>query len=262
MQNSSSGFYIGYNYAYGSMSAPTNPVVTWMFTDNHGPHDLMNLWESNIVEMFGSDGYFGGSSHGTALRNYFTGYHPLSGNRGNPVQFNRLSYHYSLVGNVLGSVQMNPSKYAEAADGCGGSCTGIYRLGYPNIGNAGLTDVTGNAVPGGMKYPDSKVASTLLRWGNYDYFNDATQWNVSEIPGGVSIPTDQIIPKSYYYSSRPAWFPANAPWPAIGPDVTNGSGDASGHVNKIPSQLCWESRNLVAGGSFNASDAILPAAQA
>ena len=77
LQNSSSGFYVGYNYGYATMAAPTNGPVTWMFTDNHGPHDMMNLWEGNIGEMFGSDGYFGGSSHGTVLRNYFTGYNPV-----------------------------------------------------------------------------------------------------------------------------------------------------------------------------------------
>ena len=131
MQNSSSGFYIGYNYAYGSMASATNAPVTWMMSDNHGPHDMMNLWEGNVSELFGSDGYFGGSSHGTVLRNYFTGYNPNSGNTDNPIRFNRLSYFYNLVGNVLGSTQLNPTKYGETQDGCGGLCKAIYRLGYP-----------------------------------------------------------------------------------------------------------------------------------
>ena len=224
-----------------------------MFTDNHGPHDMMNLWESNVSEMFGSDGYFGGSSHGTVLRNYFTGVNPNSGNTDNPVRFNRLSYYYNMVGNILGSSQMSPAKYAETQDNCGGTCSGIYRLGWPNIGNAGLTDVTGNAVPGGMTYPDAKVSTTMLRWGNYDYFNKVTRFVTAEIPSGVTVPTDQIIPKSYYYAGRPAWFPAAVAWPPIGPDVTGGNADTSGHVNKIPAQLCWESRSLKTGGTFNAA---------
>lgn len=253
MQNSSSGFYIGYNYAYGSMSQATDAPVTWMFTDNHGPHDMMNLWEGNVAEMFGSDGYFGGSSHGTIFRNYFTGYNPNSGNTDNPVRFNRLSYFYNMVGNVLGSSQLNPTKYTETLDGCGGACKAIYRLGYPNIGNAGLTDVTGNGVPGGMTYPDAKVASTMLRWGNYDYFNDAARFVASEIPSDAPTPTDQVLAKSYYYTSRPAWMPASVAWPPIGPDVTGGTADAAGRAGKIPAQLCWESRNLKAGGAFSAS---------
>jgi hypothetical protein len=253
MQNSSSGFYIGYNYAHGSMATATDAPVTWMLTDNHGPHDMMNLWEGNVSEMFGSDGYFGGSSHGTILRNYFTGYNPNSGNTDNPVRFNRLSYYYNMVGNVLGSTQMSPAKYGETLDGCGGECSAIYRLGYPNIGNAGLTDVTGHAVPGGMTYPDAKVASTMLRWGNYDYFHRTARFVSGEIPSGVPVPGDQVLTKSYYYAARPAWFPAGVAWPPIGPDVTGGTADASGHVSKIPAQLCWESRNLKAGGTFNAA---------
>jgi hypothetical protein len=253
MQNSSSGFYIGYNYGYGSMAAATDGPVTWMYTDNHGPHDMMNLWEGNIDELFGSDGYFGGSSHGTVVRNYFTGYNPNFNSTGEPVRFNRLAYFYNLIGNVLGSTQLNPPKYASVGENCGGNCNGVFRLGYPNIGNASLTDVTGNAVPGGMTYPDAKVTSTLLRWGNYDYFHRSVQWNAAEIPSGTSVPTDQVIPTSYYYTSRPTWFTAGVPWPPIGPDVSGGNGDTSGHVNKIPAQLCWESSKLVSGGAFNSS---------
>ncbi|MGI8570263.1 MAG: Ig domain-containing protein [Methylocella sp.] len=35
--------------------------------------------------------------------------------------------------------------------------------------------------------------------------------------------------------------------------MADGNGDTSGHVNKIPAQLCWETSNLSGGGSFNAS---------
>ena len=125
LQYSASGFYIGYNYFYSSMSSATAQPVTWVVTDNHGPHDTMNLWEGNTGELFGSDGYYGGSSHGTIARNYWTGYHPVSGHVDNPVRFNRLSYYYSLVGNVLGSAEMNPTKYVETQDSCGGSCKAI-----------------------------------------------------------------------------------------------------------------------------------------
>ena len=251
MQNSSSGFFIGYNYSYGSMAVATDAPVTWTLEDNHGPHDMMNLWEGNIAEMFGADGYFGSSSHGTAVRNYITGYNPNFGTTGNPIRLNRLSYYYSLVGNVLGSDALKPTKYTETLDQCGGSCIAIYRLGYPNIGNASLTDTTGYPVAG-MTYPDAKVSSTLLRWGNYDYYNASTRWLASEIPADASVPGDQVIPNSYRYASRPAWLPAIVAWPPIGPDVTGGTGDSSGHVNKIPAQLCWENRKLP-GGTFNAS---------
>jgi hypothetical protein len=252
LQNSSSGFYIGYNYGYATASTPSGGPATWMFTDNHGPHNVMNLWEGNIGELFGSDGYFGSSSHGTALRNYFTGYNPIFGSADNPVRLNRLSYYYNLVGNVLGSANLKPRQYQQKLDNCADG-SAIYRLGYPNIGNCSLTDVTTHPVPGGMTYPDAKVASTLLRWGNYDYFNKEARFLAAEIPTGVAVPSHKSIPNSYYYSSKPAWWPVGVAWPPIGPDVKGGNGDASGRVNKIPAQVCWEARRLGSGGSFNAA---------
>ena len=254
LQNSSSGFYVGYNFSYGSASQATDAPVTWTFEDNHGPHDMMNLWEGNVGEMFGSDGYYGGSSHGTAFRNHLTGYNRNSGNNDEPIRLNRLSYYYNIVGNVLGSSNWSASMYSQTTNNCTGG-TAIFRIGYPNIGNCGLTDVTGNGVPGGMSYPDVKVASTLLRWGNYDYFNKSTRWDAAELPAGVAAPSDQVLPNSYYYSNRPAWFNASVPWPPIGPEVTGGAafGDTTGHVSKIPAQLCWDARNLAGGGTFNAA---------
>jgi hypothetical protein len=149
LQNSSSGFYMGYNFSYGSASeSGTNQPVTWTFDDNHGPHDMMNLWEGNVGEMFGSDGYFGGASHATVFRNHLLGYNRNSGRSDEPVRLNRLSYAYNVVGNVLGVSLWTPAKYEQRAEGCTGGA-GIYRLGYPNIGNCSLSDTTGYAVPGG-----------------------------------------------------------------------------------------------------------------
>lgn len=196
--------------------------------------------------MFGADGYYGGAAWATALRNYFLGYNPNGNVSGNAVQLKRMNYYYNMVGNVLGSTSQNPTVYDT---GC--NVPNIYELGYPNTGNCDTVAFDGFTVPGG--YPDSKVASTLMRWGNYDYFNHATRFVSSEIPSGVSVPSDQIIPNSYYYASTPAWWSAGIPWPPIGPDVTGGNGDTSGHVNKIPAQLCWETSNLLGGGSFNAA---------
>ena len=140
LQNSSSGFDIGYNSSYGSVATETNALVSWTFADNHGPHDMMNLWEGNVGEIFGSDGYFGGSSHATAFRNHFTAFNRNSGTSDEPVRLNRLSYHYNIVGNVLGSSSWAAGKYNQTWNNCYGG-TGVYRLGYPNIGNCSLTDV-------------------------------------------------------------------------------------------------------------------------
>jgi hypothetical protein len=253
LQNSSSGFYLGYNFSYGSGSQSANQPVTWTFMDNHGPHDMMNLWEGNVGEMFGSDGYYGGSSHATVFRNHLTGVNRNSGNTGEPIVLNRLSYSFNIIGNVLGASTSSISQYLQQSEGCSNG-VGIYRIGYPNIGNCSLQDVTGLPVPGGMAYPDAKVSSTLLRWGNYDYFNRAARWNAAELPSGVAQPGDQGLPASYIYTSRPSWF-GSVPWPAIGPDVSGGTafGAGAGNVHKIPAQLCWDNRNLAGGGTFSAA---------
>jgi hypothetical protein len=244
LQYSASGFYVGYNYFHSSMAnAPPAPqIVTWVVIDNHGPHNVLNLWEGNTGELFGSDGYYGGSSHGLVVRNHWTGYHAVSGARDNPIRLNRLSYYYSLLGNVLGSAAMAPTKYSETQTACGGSCLAIYRLGWPNIGNSSLTDVTGLHVAG-MVYPDAKVANTLLRWGNYDYRTGATRWEPSEVPSDAPVPADHVIPASYAHRGKPAWMPADAPWPLIGPDV-------SGLVGTSAAKRCWD--RIAAGGAFNA----------
>ncbi len=254
LSNSSSAFYLGYNYEYGTPSISGTALVTWSFDNTHAPFNIMNLWEGNIGEMWGADSYFGGSGYTTALRNYFTGYNPNYGVTGDAVQIDRLAYYYNVVGNVIGSTNQSPNAYV----GC--SMPAIYRLGMPNLGNCSLSPWDGVTPTGG--YPDPKVSATLLRWGNYDYFNKATQYNPAEIPSGVAVPTSQTIPNSYYYASQPSWWPASIHWPPIGPDVTGGNGDTSGHVNMIPAQVCWNTLKLGSGGQFNAASCYTAAAPA
>jgi hypothetical protein len=205
---------------------------------------MMNVYEGNISELWGADGYFGGSGYGTALRNYITGWNPYWNNGSDAIRLLRGAYDYNVVGNIIWSSLQSPGYYDNS---CG---TGIYSLGYPNIGNCSTVDGTPTVFQG-VSYPDASVKTTLLRWGNYDYFNKAARFVASEIPTGVTVPTDQVIPNSYYYSAIPAWWPAVVAWPPIGPDVTGGNGDTSGHVNKIPAQVCWETRNLLKGTSKN-----------
>lgn len=275
--DSSSGGVVGYNYSYGSGgSGILNPdgsdsyVVTWTFDDNHGDFDWLNLDEGNIGEMYGSDGYWGGAGYGMAFRNFFLGLNrngapTYNNNLGDTVRLTRAAYDYSIIGNVLGNSVAAPSGY----EGCEDFYTddsptfySIYQLGYPNLGNCSTTPYDGSYPPGVTSYPDPNVAGTLLRWGNYDYFNRDVQWNASEIPSTLTVPTCHKLPDSFYYSRRPDWFPRHIPWPPIGPDVKGGTasfGDNSGHVNDIPAQLCWTKRKLLTGGTFNASACYSPA---
>ena len=257
------GSVIAYNFVSRPQPSPTSIFVTWGISDNHGPHNMLNLYEGNITPMLGSDGYYGGSSHSTFFRNLITG--ATTGLRGvvetgNPIWLKRLSYYYNIVGNVIGSVETAPHYYEEAGENCQPYwCTSPYQLGYPNLGNHSYD---GSGLPyqpnPPIAYPDANVRSTLLRWGNYDFFHKAVRWEASEIPEGAAVPSDRNLPNSYYLTSKPSWFGSVA-WPPIGPDVTAtshggvGTEDASGHANKIPAQLCWESRNLIGGGPFSAA---------
>src|SRR5206468_5948895 len=105
---------------------------------------------------------------------------------------------------------------------------------------------------------DPLVATSLLRWGNYDTVNNAVRFVPAEVPTtgvpfvrGNPVPATQTLPPSFFLTSKPSWWGTpwgNPPWPAIGPGVTGGnvvagSGPAStlgGHVYKIPARLCFE----------------------
>jgi hypothetical protein len=104
------------------------------------------------------------------------------------------------------------------------------------------------------------VASTLLRWGNYDTVTNGVRWcgnssspgwsttcgSVSEIPTGLSdgyanpVPTTTTLPASFVYASKPAWWPSGKAWPLNGPDVSAGNlPGLGGHANSTPAQDCY-----------------------
>jgi len=70
------------------------------------------------------------------------------------------------------------------------------------------------------------------------------QWNASEIPtaavpfvNGNPVPATHSLPSSFYLTTKPIWW-GPMPWPAIGPDVTGGTGPG-GFSYAIPAQACY-----------------------
>jgi PKD repeat protein len=208
-------------YNYGWQSCFLNqPYQFCMIDCNHGPHTMMCLWEGNMAEQFQNDGYHGSGSHQTLFRNWFHGLHPVWTDNRKMIDLCRAAYYHNIVGNVLGASSWTPANYEAGV----GATNTIYRFGFPNMTNESTSPEVPWSSAYGLSYPDARVKSTLLRHGNYDYFNKAAVWdpNIS----------DHSLPASLLYTSKPSYF-GSLQWPPIGPDVP-------GFVTNIPAKARWD----------------------
>ena len=201
----------------------------------HQVGSSLNLVEGNSFwKMWGDD--FHGSS---ALQTYYRNHAQDHG-------FDLNSYHrwHNFVGNVIGATTVYKTLATDSTKYDRFSSFG-FRLGYsgPNA-SSGATDGVAS---------DSGVWTTAMLWGNYAT-TGGTRWLSAEVPSGDAVfpnpvPASQVLPNSFYKSSRPPFFVINgvgtAVWPPIGPDVSGGT-YLAGHANKIPAQLAYEA----AGGAI------------
>jgi hypothetical protein len=212
----SSGNVWAYNLFYFTVGS------YYAIDSNHGPHNVCNLYEGNVITNFLSDGYFGSESDGTIFRTWITG----KGSGASPnsigwtVALKRLTRDYSIVGNVLG------------LSGFSYSGPDTLSLGQPNIGNGDYTlppappwsDWLTRNGPSSMQQLDSGVQGTLVRKGNYNYSNSTL-----ESLGG------DALPASLFRTSKPAWF-GNLAWPPIDP-ATAGTKSEADVMKLIPAGL-------------------------
>lgn len=237
-QYGTSANYFGYNFGH-------QVEAGWefsgaMFSDNHGAHDMMNLWEGNVGEMLQADAYYGSSSHGTLFRNHFTAQNAAKQGNFKALSLDRWAYYYNIVGNVLGGPGSTYAYYDVDVDGFGYENGTIYRLGYPNIGS------NGHGAADGMGDRDAMVRDTALRVGNYDYFNHCV-WD-DEASGCVADPAALDLPDSMIYAAEPAWWPGDKQWPAFTPERDGFDPDVP---IKIPAHDCFELLDLENGGAFD-----------
>ncbi|MDR3642143.1 MAG: fibronectin type III domain-containing protein [Candidatus Doudnabacteria bacterium] len=214
----------------------------------HTAGSAMILYEGNIGNGLTGDNFHGTHNFVTSFRDYWTGWQPACYNgtanhfsscTGPFVALDLRAYSrfYNFIGDVLGTAEIH-SSYQNGS-------SPIFALGSGNTENS----VT---VP-----DDSLVATTLMRWGNYDTVNNAVRWNAGEVPSGIGayanpVPASQTLPASFYYSAKPAWWPSTIAWPPIGPDVSGGNiTGVAGHANIIPAEACYNSMGGSADGTGN-----------
>jgi hypothetical protein len=267
MFGQASGAVIGYNFSIDNQFG--NNYVNGSYSV-HNAGNEMNLWEGNSFASIMADDSWGASTQQTYFRNMIIGWAKGRTNSTFPVFIASFNRAFNLVGNVMGQPGYHNQYHAYATSTNGGvgaalQNTSIYNLGW---GGGGATC--------GSPPCDALVFSTLMRWGNYDTVNGATQWNSTEAsPAAVTYvhanftssyfsSLAHTLPASLYYTSKPSWWPSVTAWPPIGPDVSSGnigtcSGTYSGaqatsssqctggslssawasHANSIPAQDCY-----------------------
>ena len=235
-----SGFVIAYNMSIAGTG--TNQLQD--VYDSHNAGGGFNLFEGNqILGFFNDTSTWGSAGLSTLFRNRIVGWEP-----GYTVQTNAFNIYsfargYNLVGNVLGQPGYHtvyeaypPNSYTST------QCNqALFYLGFSGGGCASV-----NSVPN-----DTLVRSTLMRWGNYDTVNAAVQWNATEAsPASATYINanfsssyfsglSHTLPASLYLSAKPSWW-GTMPYPAIGPDVSSGTGPGGFSYN-IPAANCYYS---------------------
>jgi len=230
LHGNTSGSVFAYNFSTDNYYRD----ATWMIpaAASHDAGTALDLFEGNEANGFMEDSIHGSHNFATVFRNQYTGLEPGKTQQTIPIELQSHTRYDNIVGNVLGTTPYHTTyQFAVPATTTRSCNRSIYVLGYAQMCRPDPT------VP-----PDSLVATTLMRWGNYDTVNRTTQWNPNEVPQGLSqfanpLPSTHTLPASFYLSSKPNWW-GTIPWPAIGPDVSGGS-DSTGHVYPNPAQTCF-----------------------
>ena len=261
-----------YNFAIDDVWTQSSGWMQGSFYQ-HASGSAFTLWEGNVGPGYTADDVHGTHHFDTLFRNQLIGNQPAGCGSGGlntcnqqtvPVNLYAGSRYFNLVGNVLGQSGYHSTYACTALSSAscpnGGAVSGfdkvIYELGYTGNGGQQASAVNGFCgQPGCTSHGafDPLVSTYLMRWGNYDTVNAAAQWNSSEVPSGVSpygnaVPSSHTLPASFYLSAKPSWW-GIMPYPAIGPDVTGGTGPG-GHAYANPAQSCYLN---IMGGPANGS---------
>jgi hypothetical protein len=269
----STGNVWGYNFTVNGYYTSANYSIP-----AHGDHAAGS--DTNLVEGNISDGMTGDNIHGTGnMMTFFRNYYAvqpecwISGSTyvatiygactGGITVMQVYAFHrfYSLIGNILGTTGITTT-YCNGTS----SCTGGYTANNSNVLGVGYGNTVAN---------DPNTVATITLWGNADPVTgySSPRFNCTEVAQfpasgtatsamyGVQFPyfnpcpSSHTLPASFYYSSKPSWWPSGKPWPIIGPDVTGGNVvGVNGLVYTNPAEDCYLN---VLGGNVDGTTAVL-----
>lgn len=257
----------------------------------HAAHTQFNLWEGNVAMQLYMDSTWGSHSHDTTFRNWMTmaslvctPYISVRANvvcspLGTPAQAGNNSYYafqsvtgfsynftvsyFNNIGNIIGSTPALNSLLNTGGTHIGTPVASLTAPSTRNVFNSnspvyGYNFGFANSSDSGTYFYDGPNAfNTTLIHGDYNFISGTTTWNSTVCP---TAPTC-TLPPSFYLVAKPAWW-GTLPWPAIGPDVSGGTGPG-GHTSLTasnPAQRCYLSVMGGADGAagsplaFNAAD--------
>lgn len=260
--NGSAGNVVAYNLMTGGFDQGTRNLASVGMLYTHGAHPQFNLAEGNVMPEVYTDAVWGTSSEFTSFRNWATGTsmtcNPLSGRatvsctgvNGNwqtqtsrAMQIDGLLTKANFVGNVVGSAQQTALSISKVA-----SLQWPASRSYDTAAYGWTWGYTSTGDSGSNSLDNTNAYTTAFLHGNYNNIDASLVWAT-----GVT----HTLPASFVHSTKPAWFGNNS-WPAIGPEVTAGSGPG-GHTMVIPAQACYASMGGTEGGAgsplkFNANN--------
>jgi hypothetical protein len=241
--NSGGGNVVGYNYADNSWSCDGNNDDGFqeVSIDTHCAFPHMELIEGNWAPHIGATTTHGNAGYLTFFRNYASSQpspsgpaqansaivwsQPFAPQYGNvtAVDLPTTDLKMTLVGNVLGSTTDAtlglPDDLRTTSSGQGAMpTTSMTYLAGVGQGGPAILSIDQNDV----------VWSSLWLTGNFDTVNKQTMWNASPLTASLPAST-RSLPASLYYRRPPAWWPAEAPWPWVGPEL-------SPRVNSLPAK--------------------------
>jgi hypothetical protein len=257
------GNVVAYNYITGSYDTSA-PNVLMFDLAMHGSHHQMNLWEGNVVPQIRVENYWGSGSWETLYRNWATGITTIclpynargaagachSSTQGNnALEVDYLSYQSNLVGNVVGSAVLKTwSGNNERANTMANEPRNNYAgIGFDiTVGYYDVSDTTGSGTCTGSRNSCMPFITGLYH-GNYTHGNTAIAWSYNVPAGHNPASPSQTLPPSFYKAAKPSWWGSSIPWPAIGPDITGGTGPG-GHTYATPAQACYDNTATDASG--------------